>query len=69
LPTSDVSEPEYRAGEYVTYTVKSGDVLGQIALDHDVAVEDLMYINNITDQDQIQAGQELLIPVKVDAED
>jgi LysM repeat protein len=44
------------------YVVKRGDTLGKIARAFRVRVTDLMKLNNITNQDAIQAGQELEIP-------
>jgi LysM repeat protein len=44
------------------YVVKRGDTLGKIAKAFRVRVADLMKLNNITNQDAIQAGQELEIP-------
>lgn len=41
------------------YTLKSGDVLGIIAEMYDVAVADLKYWNNISNERRIQAGKSL----------
>ncbi len=50
-------------GEPVVYRVQPGDSLLTIAVQFDVAVEDIMAANDLTDPDFIQIGQELLIPV------
>jgi LysM repeat protein len=42
-------------------TVKSGDTLSQIAADNNMSVQELAAANNITNVDQIQAGQTLNI--------
>lgn len=46
----------------VDYTVKRGDTLGQIALDHDVSVTDLIEANGISNPNLIYPGQRLTIP-------
>lgn len=43
----------------IRYTLKSGDVLGVIAEEFDVSVEDLMYWNNIRNERKIQAGKSI----------
>jgi len=45
-----------------TYTIQSGDTLSSIAARFNVALNDLMSANNITDPNTIQAGQQLVIP-------
>jgi LysM repeat protein len=47
----------------VTYVVEPGDTLSLIAEKFAVSVSDLMIANGLTNQDFIQAGQELIIPV------
>ena len=49
--------------ENVNYTVEPGDTLSLIAAKFSVSVYDLMVVNGLTDQDFIQAGQSLVIPV------
>ena len=44
------------------YEVKSGDNLGNIARLLGVDMTELMAVNNITNPNEIEAGQELLIP-------
>ena len=44
------------------YEVKSGDNLGNIARVLGVDMAELMALNNITNANEIEAGQELLIP-------
>ncbi len=45
-----------------TYTVKSGDVIANIARAHGITQELLMRANNITDPRRLRVGQELKIP-------
>ena len=40
-----------------TYTVKKGDTLSQIALDHNTTVSKLVSLNNIKDPNYIVVGQ------------
>ena len=46
----------------VDYTVKRGDTLGQIAIEHDVSLADLIEANNISNPNLIHIGQVLVIP-------
>ena len=48
------------------YTLKPGDVLGVIAEKYEVAVADLKYWNNISDERKIQAGKSLDIYIDTD---
>ena len=50
------------AGADTTYVVVSGDTLSGIAQDHGVSLQDLLDANNLTVNDIIYAGQELIIP-------
>jgi len=45
-----------------TYTVKSGDMLGLIALAHGTTIAELARINNIPDPNRIYPGQVLILP-------
>ena len=44
------------------YIIQSGDTLSSIADRFNVSLNDLMSVNNITDPNTIQAGQQLIIP-------
>ena len=56
-PTADKSEPDYR-----TYTVKSGDTLSQIGVDHGVDWHDIAELNDLENPDLIYPGQVFKIP-------
>jgi len=47
------------------YTVRNGDTLGAISSRYDVALEDLMQLNGITNAKSLQIGQTLKIPIVV----
>ena len=47
----------------VTYVVEAGDTLGLIADKFSVSLFDIMTMNGLSDQDFIQVGQELTIPL------
>ncbi len=47
------------------YTVRNGDTLGAISARYDVALEDLMQLNGITNAKSLQIGQTLKIPIVV----
>jgi LysM repeat protein len=49
--------------ESVTYEVQAGDTLGLIAEKFSVSVYDLMVANGLSDEDFIQIGQELVVPL------
>ncbi len=51
-----------QTAEGPTYIVQSGDTLSSIAARFNVALEDLMNANNISNPDLLSAGQELVIP-------
>ncbi len=44
------------------HQVRSGETLGDIALEYDVTVEELMEINGMTDPDALAAGQVIYVP-------
>lgn len=46
----------------IVYIVQKGDILGQIALDHDVSVEALVAANGLTSAHILSIGQRLIIP-------
>lgn len=48
--------------DFALYTVKPGDTLWGIARQLGVSVNDLAALNNITDPDTLEAGQELRVP-------
>ena len=61
-PPVDVS-PASTPLQSVTYVVEPGDTLGLIAEKFAVPISDLMIANGLTNQDFIQIGQELVIPL------
>jgi LysM repeat protein len=62
IPEEEVST-EGTPIQSVVYTVEPGDTLSLIADKFAVSLSDLMIANGLTNQDFIQAGQELIIPV------
>jgi LysM repeat protein len=65
LPTATPIPPDLASGTKVEYTVQSGDSLGAIAALFNSTVEDIIAENNITDQNAINAGDLLIIPVNL----
>jgi LysM repeat protein len=55
--------PESTPLQSVTYVVEAGDTLGVIADKFSVPLFDIMTANGLTNQDFIQVGQELVIPL------
>lgn len=64
MPTGEIAEVAAgpTAAGPIEYIVQSGDTLGAIALAFDVALEDLLLVNNLTEGSIIQPGQTLIIP-------
>lgn len=60
VPVTDKLTVQYD----VTYKVKRGDTLSQIAQAHKVTVEELMKVNKIQRPNQLYVGRELTIPVR-----
>ncbi|HSI26783.1 MAG TPA: LysM peptidoglycan-binding domain-containing protein [Aeromicrobium sp.] len=56
-PAAEKSEPDYR-----TYTVRSGDTLSQIGVDHGVDWHDIAELNDLENPDLIYPGQVFKIP-------
>ena len=61
--TASSSPAPVQNGEKITYTVKSGDVLGRIAEKHGVGLSELKKWNGLTTND-IKVGQKLVIYAK-----
>ncbi|RME72125.1 MAG: LysM peptidoglycan-binding domain-containing protein [Chloroflexi bacterium] len=61
-PTGETAPPVTPV-QTVTYIVEPGDTLSLIAEKFSVSLSDLMLANGLTNQDFIQIGQELIIPV------
>jgi len=51
----------------VIHTVVEGEMLLAIAIDYDVTVDEIMQANDLSDDDFIYVGQELIIPVATPA--
>ena len=61
--TTSTSSSSTASGNKITYTVKSGDVLGRIAEKHGVSLANLKSWNGLT-SNNIQVGQKLMIYTK-----
>ena len=48
--------------QYITYTIKKGDTLSEIAEEYNTTIDELVRINNIEDADLIITGNKLKIP-------
>jgi len=63
--TASVSPPVETDGEFITYTVKNGDTIWDIAKAFDnVSTTEVLALNNITDASKIKPGQKLKIRKK-----
>lgn len=54
--------PEAPARTFTTYTIRTGDTLGDVGARHGVTREELARLNGIDEPDLIFPGQELRIP-------
>ena len=64
LNFQDMPKHEVPTGsEYITYKIKKGDTLSEIAKKYGTSVSVLASINNIKDVDKIYAGNTLKIPI------
>lgn len=62
----DTPEPTPTQGPlFIEYTVRSGDTLGAIAARNNLAIEDIMQLNQMSDPNSLQIGQVLKIPASV----
>lgn len=61
VPATTIIIDETTPGEYITYTVKSGDNLYSIANRYGVSVKEIMNLNNLT-SNLLNVGQTLRIP-------
>lgn len=63
--TASVQPPVETEGEFITYTVKNGDTIWDIAKAFDnVSTTEVLALNNITDASKIKPGQKLKIRKK-----
>jgi membrane-bound lytic murein transglycosylase D len=63
--TASVGPPVETEGEFITYTVKNGDTIWDIAKAFDnVSTTEVLALNNITDASKIKPGQKLKIRKK-----
>jgi len=54
--------PAVKKRNYIYYTVQRGDTLWKISQKHQgVSIEDIKKLNNITNENQIKAGQRLKV--------
>jgi len=62
-PTGEpLRAPTAAPGGPFTYTIQSGDTLGDLALRYDVPVESLLVANNLTEDAILSVGKEIVIP-------
>ncbi len=58
----DKDKNRYKKNEYLTYKVVHGDTLYKIARDHDINIEDLISINNLSSESYLKLNQIILLP-------
>ncbi len=69
VPAPPVREEEKTAPEVITYQVKKGDTLEQIALQHHTTVRSIRTLNNLKPNEPMVAGRKLKVPVEKPDED
>ena len=60
IDTSEVNQMEHDCGHCI-YTVENGDTLSQIALQHNVSVDEIVELNQLKNRNLIYVGQKLRI--------
>jgi len=68
LPVSDAYAQPALAGNTQTYSVRSGDTVGEIARRAGISESELLALNGINDRNRIYAGQQLRLRVSGTAE-
>ena len=63
MPSEEVPQAPETPANYITYKIKKGDTLSEIAKKYGTTVSTLASINNIKDVNKIYAGDTLKIPV------
>lgn len=61
-----VVSPSSKPKTQTTYTIRNGDTISSIAKREKMTVEQLAAVNSLSDPDKIKAGQEIIIPAKVE---
>lgn len=61
IPSSNTSNGS-NGSSYITYVVRSGDTLSQLAVTYNTTVSEIAYVNNIRNVNLIYVGQTLHIP-------
>tara|TARA_B110000902_G_scaffold178608_1_gene202529 strand:+ start:5611 stop:7035 length:1425 start_codon:yes stop_codon:yes gene_type:complete len=56
---STISKSSSSSSESNTHTIKKGDILGQLALDYNTTIDNLVSLNKIKDKDKIKIGDTL----------
>lgn len=62
------NEPQKTQDAILSYTIKQGDTLSEIAFKYGVSTASVMYKNNISNPKHIQPGQKIIIPDKQESE-
>ena len=62
ISTSSVEQGGQNACGKISYKIRSGDTLSQIALTYDTTVSAIATLNNITNPNRIYAGDTILVP-------
>ena len=60
--TSDISDTSIEATTWITHVIEEGDMLSTLALEYDTTVEQLQYINGLSDGDVLYIGEAILVP-------
>jgi peptidoglycan endopeptidase LytE len=61
LPTATPIPADLPPGTKITYTIQTGDTLASIASKFNSTVEDIIKQNNITNPNEIQVGQQIIV--------
>lgn len=65
LPTATPIPSNVPRGTKITYTIQSGDTLASIASKFNSTQDDIQKLNNITDPNKIQVGEQIVVRVNL----
>lgn len=62
VTTTVASDITIDSRDWVTYVIQAGDMLSTLALDNETTIEQLQYVNGLSDEAVLYIGDEILIP-------
>ena len=63
---SDASDSSVQSSDWITRVIQAGDMLSSLALEYDTSIEQLKYMNGLSDDSVLYIGDVILVPAKKD---